>query len=447
MGDGTLLVRDSRTNLEYTIPIVRNSVAASEFKKFKNLTDGPQFAKAGRGLQVFDPGLENTAIKESHISSRDPKTGLPVYRGYTVDDLWTSDFEDLFHLMVFEKYPSPTERESLRKALEQEMMNVPGVVVDTIRSFPPTSPPMFMILAGLSAFAASDTQAIPAMRGKNLYHNNIELVNQAAVRTAAAYAVVLGLAASHRKGISFTPAKRGQTFYENLFTMMGHVDQKTRRPDPVVLSCFRRAAILNADNGMTQSTFVMLAAASSLPDPISCLISAVSAAYGPLHYGAQEASYNNLKEIGDEENVPKFLEQVKKGERRLYGYGHRSLAAEDARLAPVKAMLNELGVSTTTYPLLRIAQEIDRVASKDEYFQKRKLCANADFYTLFLFSGMKFEPDMITVANLSQRLLGLIAHWREAMSQKIKLFRPLHIYVEPRSSNSHKEVCEPTARL
>lgn len=251
-----------------------------------------------------------------------------------------------------------------------------------------SSLPMPMLLAGLSAYVASDPNAIPAVRGNGIYHGNLKLVDGAAIRTLAAYAVALGLVASHRKGIPFVPARVDRSFYENLFLMMGHVDPTTGEPNPVVLSCFRRAAILNADNGMTQSTFVLLAAASSLPDPISCLISALAAAYGPLHYGAQEAGYNNLKGIGGAENVPAFLEQVKKGERRLFGFGHRSFKMEDPRLAPVKQMLEELKANTESHPLLSVAYEIDRLASTDEYFVKRGLCANADFYTVFLFAAM-----------------------------------------------------------
>lgn len=281
---------------------------------------------------------------------------------------------------------------------------------------------MPMIIAGLAGYVASDPQAIPAIRGKNIYHGNMELVDAAIIRTVGAYAVVVGLVASHRKGTKFIAADISNSFFENLFLMMGHVDPQTKRPDPVILSCFRHAAILNADNGMTQSTFVMLAAASSLPDPISCLISALAAAYGPLHYGAQEAAYNNLKEIGVPENVPAFLDQVKAGKRRLFGYGHRAFkSGDDPRLAPVMDMLKELKADAQSNKLLAVAFEIDRIASEDEYFVKRHLSANADFYTVFLFVAMGFEAEFITAANLSQRLIGLMAHWREAMCECLLL--------------------------
>jgi citrate synthase len=247
---------------------------------------------------------------------------------------------------------------------------------------------MSMMLAGLSAYLASYAHAIPAMQGGNMYHNNPQLANKAAIKTAAAYAVVLGLIASHRKGIPFTPAHANKTFYENLFIMMGNVDPITNLPDPLVVDVFRRASILNADNGMTHSTFVLLVAASALPDPLTCLISATAAAYGPLHYGAQEATWSNLREIGQPENVPAFLEQVKRRERRLFGYGHRVHKSEDPRLAIIKGLLKELNVSPATTPLMEIAYEIDRVAASDEYFRTRGLSANADFYFGFLVDAL-----------------------------------------------------------
>lgn len=139
---------------------------------------------------------------------------------------------------------------------------------------------------------------------------------------------------------------------------------------------------------MTHSTFLMLAAASALPDPLSCLISATAAAYGPLHYGAQEATWSNLQEIGTPENVPAFLEQVKRRKRRLFGYGHRVHKAEDPRLAIIKGLLVELDVTPDSQPLMSIAREIDRVAAGDEYFTSRGLRANADFYFGFLIDAL-----------------------------------------------------------
>ena len=245
---------------------------------------------------------------------------------------------------------------------------------------------MPMVLAGLAAYMAHDPAALPAFNGGNIYHNNARETDKAIIKTVAAYAVVVGLTASHRKGIPLSPASLENTYFENLFTMMGLVDPSTQRPDPVKLSCFRRFAVLNADHGMTLSTFVLLATASSLADPISCLISALAAAYGPLHFGAPESAYRVIQQIDRPENVPSFIEEVKRGERRLFGFGHRTYKVVDPRLGPIKELLVELDAASN--PLLKVAQKIERVASADEYFRERRLNANADFYGVFFFIAM-----------------------------------------------------------
>ena len=243
-----------------------------------------------------------------------------------------------------------------------------------------------MVLAGLAAYIGCDPSAIPAFNGGNIYHGNTKLADEGVIKTAAAYAVVVGLAASYRKGIKFTPASAKDTYYENLFVMMGIVNTLNGRPDALKLSCFQRFAVLNADHGMTLSTFVLLATASSLADPISCLISSLAAAYGPLHFGASESAYRTMKRVGHIGNVPSFIEEVKKGERRLFGFGHRTYKVVDPRLGPIKDILAELNAASN--PLLKVAQEIEKVASADEYFRARNLNANADFYGDFVFIAM-----------------------------------------------------------
>ena len=246
---------------------------------------------------------------------------------------------------------------------------------------------MPMVLAGLAAYMGCDPASIPAFNGGNIYHGNAKIADEGVINTVAGYAVAVGLAASHRKGIKFIPAAAQNTYYENLFVMMGMVNSSTGRPDFLHLSCFRRFAVLNADHGMTLSTFVLLATASSLADPMSCLISSIAAACGPLHFGAPEAACRTLEQIGSPENVPSFIEEVKKGERRLFGFGHRIYKAVDPRLGPIKDLLTELDAAAAN-PMLKVAQEIEKVASADEYFKTRHLNANADFYGHFVFTSM-----------------------------------------------------------
>ena len=243
-----------------------------------------------------------------------------------------------------------------------------------------------MMIAGLAAYMANRPNDIPAVTGGNIYHGNEQRVDEAIIRVVAAWAVVIGLSACHRRDIDFKPASPNLDFYENLFTMMHHVDGKTGRPDSKKAQCFRRFGALSIDHGMANSTFAMLVTSSSLADPISALISALTAAYGPLHFGAPQSAYKIMAKLGKPENVPSLIEEVKRGERRLFGYGHRSYRTDDPRIRPIQILLDELDAKSN--PLLAVAREIDRVASEDEYFKSRGLHANADLYGVFFYIAM-----------------------------------------------------------
>jgi citrate synthase len=167
---------------------------------------------------------------------------------------------------------------------------------------------------------------------------------------------------------------------------------------------------------MALSVFSALATASALTDPISCLISAITAAHGPLHFGATESAQRALKEIGSPGNVSTFLDEVKAGKRKLFGYGHREYKGVDPRVAFIQRILKDLPVRTN--PLIEIAESIEAAANKDEYFRSRHLYPNADFYGNFVFTAIGIETEMIPAAMLSHRIMGIMAHWREYMGMR-----------------------------
>ncbi|KAF2215727.1 hypothetical protein CERZMDRAFT_34664, partial [Cercospora zeae-maydis SCOH1-5] len=426
---GFLHVQDSRTDKLYDIPISRNAVLATDLKQIKaipSMSSEDKAHKVSGGLRVHDPGLQNTTVVETSTSFADSDRGILLLRGYALEQLWDAQYEDMLHLMVWGKYPTASQSESLRLALATLMREVPQGVFDVIQRFPRDGPLLPMVLAGLSVYLAVDETSIPAYNGGNIYHNNPQRVDKAILTTVAAYAVAIGVATSHRKGIAFTPPSIESNYWGNLFLMMGLADPATGKLDAIKFSCFRRFAALNSDHGMALSSYTMLTATSGLADPISGVIASLAASYGPLHYGAPECAYRSLKQLSGPQDVPNFLDEVKKGHRRLFGYGHRTYKTVDPRLPPIKEMLRELSMETD--PMFQIAKEIDRISSEDEYFVKRGLHANADFYGVFVFTGCGFAPEEIPIVMLAQRLVGVMAHWREAQMRSIKLFRPTHIY-------------------
>lgn len=240
------------------------------------------------------------------------------------------------------------------------------------------------MLTGLSAYLACLPDSIPASTSAHQYQGSRDNVDHAVLRTVAGYAVVFGIVASHRKKTNFTLPSLEKTYCENLFTMAGLVDLATGVPDAVKLSCFRRFAMLNADHGMALTVFSALVTASSLTDPISCLITSVTSAWGPLHFGATEFGQRALAEIGTVDRIPAFLEQVKCRRKKLFGYGHRCYKGVDPRVRPIQSILKDL----PSPRLLKLAEAIEQAASADDYFRSRGLYPNADFYGNFVFTGM-----------------------------------------------------------
>ncbi|CAG8902612.1 unnamed protein product [Penicillium egyptiacum] len=456
MSTGALFIRDSRTNVNYEIPINQNAVRATDLQEIRapslNSNRGDQVA---HGLRVYDPGLQNTAVTQSTISFSDHEHGLLLYRGYTLEQLWGCDFEEMFHLLLWGTYPTESQCQELRQRLAQYMQEVPDIVRQTIFNLPyddswlclqfafltsigihrRTTSPLPLILAGLSAYLASVPEVIPATTNATIYQMDIKGADQIILQTVAAYAVVFGAVRSHRLGIPWRRPTLHQTYYENLFTMAGLVPPESNIPDPTRISCFRRFGNLNAEHGMALSVFSALATASSLTDPVSCLISAVAAAHGPLHFGATESAQRALHDIGEPKNVPAFIEEIKAGKRKLFGYGHRTYKGMDPRVRPIQSILKDL--TDVHQPLLKVAEAIEEAATKDEYFRKRGLYPNADFYGNFVFTGIGFEPEMIPAAMLAHRIMGIMAHWRDYMVTRGKLFRPIHLYTgqaEPTSA-------------
>jgi citrate synthase len=227
---------------------------------------------------------------------------------------------------------------------------------------------------------------IPATSNATIYQNDIKLADRVILQTVAGYAVVFGVVRCHRLGISWKHPSLNQTYYENLFTMAGLVDPKTNVPDPMHMSCFRRFGNLNAEHGMALTVFSALVTASSLTDPMSCLIAAVASAHGPLHFGATESAQRALRSIGEPKNVPTFMDGVRAGKQKLFGYGHRTYKGMDPRVHPIQSILKDL--TDVHQPLLQVAEAIEKAAENDDYFRSRGLYPNADFYGNFVFTGM-----------------------------------------------------------
>lgn len=282
---------------------------------------------------------------------------------------------------------------------------------------------MGMMIAGLSAVQSTQMDLIPTHAAKNLYLGNAALVDEQIVKLMSTLAQVSAVTYCHHTGRAFTPPRPSLNYIENLLLMMGHVDVDTGLPNPRYVNCIERLWVLISDHEMTCSTAAFLQTASSLPDVFSCMVSAISAMYGPLHGGAIEVAYKNIQEIGSIDNVQAKIDRVKAGKERLFGYGHRIYRVTDPRSIHIRRIMDELQEEISKDELLKVAFEVDRIAASDEYFISRKLNPNADLFAAFAYKAMGFPPDFILPLSIISRTQGFMAHWKEAMCKSIGTFQ------------------------
>lgn len=317
------------------------------------------------------------------------------------------------------------EKAEFRKALNAGL-TPPQAVVEAIRTLPRDAPNFSIIVAGLAAYVAASPASVPTVAGRpHMYRGDMEFIDQSVIRTLSTIAVVVTLTYCHRRSRAFVSADPDNSYVENVLIMMGFVEKETSRPASEVVETLNRLWVLYLDHEMTNSTAALLHIASTLADPLSCCIGFVASANGPLHGGAVELAYQQFKEVGTPVNVPRFIREVKAKKMRLLGYGHRIYKTLDPRVRYVWSMLQDLErEGRSNDPLLRVALEIDRVASADQYFMSRNLKANADLYGCFVYTALGFEQDIISGMMLLSRMPGVMAHWREATSLPPKLWRP-----------------------
>ncbi|KAL8696441.1 MAG: hypothetical protein Q9201_007656 [Fulgogasparrea decipioides] len=397
-GENVLHITDGRTGLNYDIPITNNYVRALDFLEIKVPIQDKgtlQSVDTKEGLRLLDPGFQNTAVKKSKITfvgaltyHRDGSKGDIQYRGHPIETLvGQKQFEDIMYLLIWGHLPSEVERINFGLSLATFPLP-PQMVFDTIKAFPTDSPPIPIIIAAFSSLAASQPDMIPALRAKNLYMGEAVAVQHQMIRTLANVAYITAAVYCHQNGREIAKPDPYLSYVENILRMMGHVDKETGRPNPIHVDMIQRLWTLTADHEMTNSTAAFLHTASTLSDPIMSLISGLASSWGILHGGAIEVAYRELERLGDVSAVHEKIEAAKSGKERLFGYGHRIYKVTDPRYIFIRKMLDDLVTEDTEDKILKVAMELDKAASSDEYFTSRKLKANADFFSSFVYKAL-----------------------------------------------------------
>ncbi|KAL9134710.1 MAG: hypothetical protein Q9175_004098 [Cornicularia normoerica] len=393
MPQNELIITDKRTGSTYTIPIHHNAIRASDLAGIQapDIETSPG-GLIPKSLRIVDEALEHIAPHISQITFLDADIGKLYYRGYEVANiLGEKTFEETCYCLIWGRFPSLSEAACFRRELFLQGRKPPKFVIDTIQNIPRTAPAITMLQAGVSAMLAAQGSTIPAFVGKELYWKDVPAVDSAIVRTLASVQAILTTIYCHRQGRPLTEPDPDPdcSFTYNLLLAFGIVEESTQKPNSKYVSWIERWLLIYADHEMSTATFVFLITASAHADPLSCYLSAISTAYGMINGGAQDAAYRMLARVGSPENVPNLLAAVKRREEMLYGFGHRIYNTRDPRARMFLDILREVEEETGKKdPLLAVAEEVDRLASQDPFFQRRGIHINPDLYACFACTAM-----------------------------------------------------------
>lgn len=241
-----------------------------------------------------------------------------------------------------------------------------------------------MCMIGLAAYVSTDKEMTGSRcKAVMTYHQNLAKTDDAIIRSTAYVATTMAICYCHMQNVELREPQPGLTLVENFLHMIGMED-----PDKKISRTIDRLWILVADHELSCSTAAFLHTASTMTDPMACVLAAMSAGAGPLHAGAIELCYQGLELIGTVENVPAYIEAVKAKQFRLFGYGHRVYKTKDPRATLIEELIEEHRETIEANPLLQVALAIDKQANTDPYFVERKLKLNADFYACFIYIAL-----------------------------------------------------------
>jgi citrate synthase len=418
-GDSTLTVRDNRTGQEYDVPIVDGTVRAADIGKIKAAEDAP-------GLAVYDPGFVNTASCRSAVTYIDGDRGILEYRGYPIEQLAEqSDYLEVAYLLIHGHLPSRNQYDTWVHEITYHTF-VHENVKTFMQGFRYDAHPMGMLLAAVGALSTFYPES------RNISDPDIR--HMQIVRMIAKMPTLGAFAFRHAQGKPYVYPDNELSYAANFLAMLFQMSERKFVADERLIKALEVLFILHADHEQNCSTNAVRSVGSSQVDPYSAVAAGIGALFGPLHGGANEAVLRMLRRIGSVDRVPEFIEGVKAGNERLMGFGHRVYKNYDPRAKIIKKACDDVFEVTGVNPLLKIALELEKIALEDEYFVKRKLYPNVDFYSGLIYEALSFPPEMFTVLFAIPRTSGWLAQWSELVDDsEQKIARPKQIYTGDRS--------------
>ncbi|MGE4221294.1 MAG: citrate synthase [Alphaproteobacteria bacterium] len=376
------------------------------------------------GYFTYDPGYTSTGSCESKITYIDGDVGVLMHRGYKIEDLAEkTDFLEVCYLLLQGELPNAQQKTEFEHSITHHTM-LHDQITYFFRGFRRDAHPMAIMVGVVGALSA-------------FYHDSTDINDPqhrmiASHRLIAKMPTIAAWAYKYSIGQPFQYPRNNLNYAENFLQMLFAVPAEDYKVDPVLSKAINRLLILHADHEQNASTSTVRLAGSSGANPFACISAGISSLWGPSHGGANEAVLNMLDEIGHKDRIPEFIKRAKDPDDnfRLMGFGHRVYKNYDPRAKVMQQscheVLERLGIHD---PMLELAMQLEKIALEDDYFVKRKLFPNVDFYSGIILKAMGFPTSMFTVLFAVARTVGWIAQWKEMIedpSQKIG--RPRQLY-------------------
>ena len=374
---------------------------------------------------TLDPGYKNTGSCKSSITFLDGEKGILRYRGYSIEELASkADFLEVAYLLIFGELPNKQQLEKLSNDIKERSIIDEDLRI-ILNSFPKSAHPMGILSSLTSGLVAFDPSAVNIDDEEDMYDAILNLLAKIPVLVAWVY--------RRRNGLPLEYGDTSLAYVENLAKMMFQRPNKEYVQNDTIVSALNKLLILHADHEQNCSTSTVRIVGSSYAGLFASIAAGISALWGRLHGGANQAVIEMLEEIQkDGGDTKKFMSKAKDKSDpfRLMGFGHRVYKNFDPRAKIIKVeadkVLNELGVND---PILDIAKGLEKEALIDNYFIERKLYPNVDFYSGIIYKALEIPSEMFTVMFALGRLPGWVAHWREMRINKEPIGRPRQIYI------------------
>ncbi len=381
--------------------------------------------RAQSGMITIDPGFKNTGSCESAITFLDGEKGILRYRGYSIEDLAEkASFIEVVYLLIFGELPTAEALTTFQKDIVAES-HVDEEMKKILDGFPKSAHPMGVLASLTSALISFNPNSVNASSDKDMY--------AAIVRIVAKFPVLVAWTMRKKKGLPLDYGDDSLGYVENIHKMMFKKPSQEYIKNKVIIDALDKLLILHADHEQNCSTSTVRIVGSSHAGLFASLSAGISALWGPLHGGANQAVLEMLEAIeADGGDTKKYMAKAKDKNDpfRLMGFGHRVYKNFDPRAKIIKKaadeVLNDLGIDD---PILAIAKGLEKEALEDPYFVERKLYPNVDFYSGIIYRALGIPTEMFTVMFALGRLPGWIAQWKEMRENNEPIGRPRQVYI------------------